>query len=314
MVEPRTALWDPLFNALMDPTTGVVKGLQNQVRFGFTSYNSITQPMLDTECPKLKRVDFGLNNYDAIKTSYTNVGVTPIGNFKWETPTGESIVKVTETLKAYAPTPPGPKYILLVTDGNPDTCANRDPQCGEDASIKAVQDAYAAGIGTFVIGIGDILVNNAGCVGRCGKDHLQDIANAGVGLPVAANSTENAYQACTGSPANVKGKYASGDGGEVPGSAPFYTPTGQAELTAALTALLNSVASCTFEMNAKVTGDPSLGTVKVGGTMLTYADPNGWKLEDNHYSVTLQGTACSQFRAGGNDLSITFPCDVAVPR
>ena len=38
-----------------DPTTGAVKKLQDQVRFGFTSYNSITQPTLDPQCPKLTR-------------------------------------------------------------------------------------------------------------------------------------------------------------------------------------------------------------------------------------------------------------------
>lgn len=311
MFEPRTSFWDPLYNALMDPA-GPVKKLQDQVRFGFTSYNSVTQPVNDPQCPKLTSVDFGLNNFDAINTSYAAVGATWAPGVKWETPTGESITKVTETLKAYMPTPLGPKYILLVTDGNPDTCAIRDPQCGEDSSIAATQAAFASGIGTFVIGIGDILTDNAGCVGRCGKDHLQDVANAGAGLPVAANTDENGYQQCTGTPAARKAKYAAA--GEAPGTAKFYTPSGQAELTSALTSLLNSVASCTFEMNALVTGDPSFGTVTVGTTNEAFGDPNGWKLEDNHYSVTLVGTACSLFQQGASALSIKFPCEVAQPR
>ena len=320
MFEPRSSFWDPLFNALMDPA-GPVKKLQDQVRFGFTSFNSITQPTLDPECPKLVSTgvsadgvqpDFALSNFDAIKATYTKVGMTPSTNFKWETPTGESIAKVTEALKAYTPNPLGPKYILLVTDGNPDTCAVRDPQCGEDSSISAVQAAFAAGIGTFVIGIGDILVNNNGCVGRCGKDHLQDIANAGTGQPVAPNTDENAYSQCIGSPAGRKGTYATA--GQTPGKAPFFTPSGQAELTTALTSLLNSVASCTFEMNALVTGEPSLGTVTVGGTAAAYGDANGWKLEDNHFSVTLVGSACSSFQQGDKALSIHFPCEVAQPR
>jgi hypothetical protein len=61
-------------------------------------------------------------------------------------------------------------------------------------------------------------------------------------------------------------------------------------------------------MDAVVTGDPSLGQVTVSGTPEPFDDPNGWKLESNAFSVTLQGAACEAFKAGGT-LNINFPCD-----
>ena len=56
----------------------------------------------------------------------------------------------------------GSKYIVLATDGEPDTCPGtcvgptcpvpdrpgwpRDPQCGQDRSVAAVQEAFKQGI------------------------------------------------------------------------------------------------------------------------------------------------------------------------
>jgi hypothetical protein len=310
--------WKPLFDTLMDPTSGVVKGLQSKVRFGFSGYRSITQPNPDPECPKLTSVDFALDNYAAINAKYTALGAEWKQGVKWETPTGAAVKAVAQSLSAFSAMPPGPKYILLVTDGNPDTCVNRDPQCGQDEAIKAVQDAKTAGIGTFAIGIGDILTDNAGCVGRCGELHLQDLANAGAGLPVAPNSDEGNYQVCTGGPANVKGTYAATT--DTPGKAPYYTATTGAQLKTAIQTLLNGVVSCTVDMNAIVTGDASHGIVTLGGKVVAYNNAaNGWKLESNNYQVTLTGSACTTYQGGGNPVHIAFPCEpdgtpIAVPR
>jgi len=192
MFTPPNPAWDPLFKALMDPTNGVVAMLQDKVRFGFTSYTS-TDAAAAT-CPTLVSTegDPKIKNLDPIKTKYSSVAVMPDPN--GNTPTGPAIVAVTKQLLAFKPDPPGPKFILLVTDGDPDTCAVFNPNCGQDESIKAVQDAYAAGIGTFVIGIGDI-TNDSKCDAtmRTCKLHLQDIANAGAGKPVAPNTQNYMY-------------------------------------------------------------------------------------------------------------------------
>lgn len=314
MFEPRTMLWDPLYNVLMKPTDGIVASLQSKVRFGFTSYRGSSMPN-DPACPNLFEVDYKLDNFDAINTLYTKQGQEYMPGLKWETPTGAAIKKAAEKLAAYQADPPGPKYIVLVTDGNPNTCGALDPQCGSDESIKAVQDAKAMGIGTFAVGIGDIISNNSGCQpewGRCGVLHLQDIANAGQGLPVQAPPDSLKYQACTPTQM-LAASYAAAT--DTPGTAPYFTAANAAELETALRGLLNSVASCTYDMNAKVVGNPASGTVKVNGVEVAYGDANGWKLEENKVQITLVGTACDTFKSQpGSKLSVSFPCQVAVPK
>jgi len=314
MFEPRDKLWDPLYNVLMKPTDGIVASLQEKVRFGFTSYRG-SKTIDDPACPNLFEVDYKLGNFDAIDTVYKKQGAEWTPDSKWETPTGAAIKKATEKLAAFTADPPGPKYIVLVTDGNPNTCHALDPQCGSDESIKAVQDAKALGIGTFAVGIGDIVSTNSGCEtawGRCGALHLQDLANAGQGLPVAAPPDQLKYQACT--PTQMLAATYAG-AAETPGAAKFYTAANAAELETAIKGLLNSVVSCTYDMNATVVGNAALGTVVVNGVPATYNDPNGWKLEDNKTQVTLQGTACDSFKSmPGSELKVSFPCKVAVPK
>ena len=310
MFDQRAKLWDPLFNALMDPTTGVVAKLQSKVRFGFTSYKSVTRPAGTTTCPVLVSTDLKINNYDTIKAQYEAAGVTPTTDYKWETPTGPSVAAVAKTLSDFQPDPPGPKFILLVTDGDPDTCTVKDPQCGQDETIKAVQDAYAAGIGTFVIGIGDILTSVTSGT-RVGKDTLQDMANAGVGKPVAANSLEYTYSQCIQG-TGLTATYATA--AETPGTSPYYTVSAadgtmaQAQIGDAIIASLAQTRSCTFNMDAQVNGDASLGTLTLDGNALPFGDANGWSLGTDLISVTLNGTACDAWKKNGGKVNVIFPC------
>ena len=310
MFTPPKPAWDPLFKALMDPTSGVVAMLQGKVRFGFTSYTSTEAKA--ASCPTLVDTegDPKLMNLDAIKTKYTSVGVNPDpdGN----TPTGPAVVAVTKKLLAFKPEPTGPKFILLVTDGDPDTCTVFNPNCGQDESIKAVQDAYAAGIGTFVIGIGDI-TNDSKCDAsmRTCKLHLQDIANAGAGKPVAPNTQNYTYSNCiakngytdTYAPSVAEG-----------GTAPYYTvsatdgATAQKQIADAIVASLAQTRSCTFNMDAQVKGDASLGTLTFNGNKLTFGDPNGWTLGTDLTSVTLNGTTCDTWKKDGGKVNVNFPC------
>jgi hypothetical protein len=314
MFEPADKLWNPLYNVLMTKDTGIVDSLDEKVRFGFTSYRGSSMAN-DPACPNLFEVDYKLGNFDAIDNLYKKQTAEYTQGTKWETPTGAAIKKAAEKLLAYKADPPGPKYILLVTDGNPNTCVALDPQCGSDESIKAVQDAKAMGIGTFAVGIGDVIAANVGCQpewGRCGPLHLQDLANAGQGLPVAAPPDQLKYQACT--PTQMLAATYAG-AAETPGAAKFYTAANAAELETAIKGLLNSVVSCTYDMDATVVGNAALGTVIVNGMPATYNDPNGWKLEDNKTQVTLQGTACDSFKSmPGSELKVSFPCKVAVPK
>ncbi len=324
MFETTPTAWSVLYTALMDPTMGAVKALQSKIRFGYASYKGFKgSSETDKACATMTTVDPAENNYDAINTVYQMVGMsynpTSPPNPKWETPTNYAITYAASILTNYMPMPPGKKYILLVTDGNPNTCEVIDPQCGQDYAIKAAQDAYAAGIGLFVLGVGDIVKNpNAGCPmsARCGLEHLQDLANAGVGAgvmpPTGCDDPTSTgcgfkYESCNNNTLTATYTSAAPDVGT-----PFAVDTGasdaQTKLAAALSELLSDAISCTVDMDAIVTGDASLGDVEVGGMKQTYNDQNGWKLESNAYSVTLQGTACTSFKSG-QDLNISFPCD-----
>ncbi len=315
MFEPMgMAPWDLLYTTLM-ADDGAVKTLQDKVRFGFTSFrgNMTAQPNETGEaCAEMGKATFALNNYDAINSEYQALGKQWMPGIKWETPTGHALTRATAQLTAFTAMPDGPKNILLVTDGNPNTCQIVDPQCGQDLSIKAAQDAFAAGIRTYVIGIGDVIQDvNIGCEprwGHCGADHLADLANAGVGLPVAPQPMEYPWQSCADAytpPRELKATY---DTTGMPGNAPYFTAKNQAELTAAIQSLLNNVLSCTVQMNALVTGDASLGRVDVNGTPAVYQNPDGWQLEADNRSVTLVGKSCDAFKASGQ-LHISFPCD-----
>jgi hypothetical protein len=312
--------WQLLYNALMDPNTGPVKKLQDKIQFGFASYKghqgtSEADPACATITPTMST--FSLNNYDAINQVYTELGSEVNNGSHWETPTGHAIATVAPELAAVVTDPPAPKYILLVTDGAPNTCQTLDPQCGQDRSIKAVEDAYAQGIGTIPFGIGDLVLGQDGCnvaQCRCGNDHLQDLANAGAGLPVQAQPADYKYQPCVSGEGGVlTATYATAD--QTPGMAPYFSTNDAADLQTKLAQVLNAVESCTFDLNAIVTGNPAGGVVTLNGNPLTFGDTmGGWTLESNKYQVTLQGSACDTFRAqAGSTLDIAFPCDNGKP-
>jgi hypothetical protein len=155
---------------------------------------------------------------------------------------------------------------------------------------------------------------------HCGADHLQDMANAGAGQPVAEQPMSYWYLQCavqasgmTGGAGTPQATYAAA--GETPGTEPFFTATSPAELLSTLTELLSNFVSCTFDMDGIVTGNPANSLVTLQGTPLTLGDTaNGWVLEDNHYQVTLTGAACEQYKMqsameGGAQVRIVFYCD-----
>lgn len=253
--------WDVVKNALMDNTTGIVKVLENDVRFGLALYtshdgdNGGTCPILTDVMPPT------LGNYNAINAVYGPA------NEDGETPTGESIEAIAAQLAPFSE--PGPKAIVLATDGEPDTCAVPNPQTGQDESIAAAQAAYQNDISTYIISVGaDVSLG-----------HLQDMANAGVGLPVGGSQ-----------------------------NAPFYQALDQNALIQAFNDIIYGVRPCTFKLDGTVeAGKEDQGTVNLDGNPLGYEDPDGWKLNGND-EVELTGAACDAIKSGDHDLKINFPC------
>ena len=267
--------WNVLRDALIAPTTGIISTLQAKVRFGLALYTSdggFGNGDPKKTCPMITEVPPALNNFDAIKMKYLP------DDWKGDTPTGESVDAAVKILAGVKDE--GPKVIVLATDGEPDTCAdpNPDTQQGRDAarqlSVSAVQNAFAAQITTFVISVGK----------EVGEEHLRAVANAGQGLAVDVDNMNR-----------------------------FYRANSQADLKTAFDTIVDGVRSCVLALNGSVDlANAASGTVSLDGKPLTYLDANGWRL-DSPTMFELQGSACTAIKSGNHDLQIDFPCGVIVP-
>jgi hypothetical protein len=285
--------WNVLRTALINPTDGFVPTLETQIRFGLSMY---TGPLMSgggapppprggsggagggtatgtggtlTECPILAGVPIALNNFAQISAIYT--ATEPLGN----TPTGASIAAIAPQIQALDPALfPGPRVIVLATDGEPNTCTSlTDNTEGRRLSEEAIQAAYDAGIQTFVISVGDDV----------GEDHLRRIANLGQGFPVN-DRTER-----------------------------FYPANDPSELAEAFTTIINGIRACVFDLNGTVmVSSASQGRVTVDGVALTYMDPNGWHLNGNG-QVVVDGEGCQKIQQGAQGIDIWFPCGVFTP-
>lgn len=268
--------WDALRDALMDPGTGVVKQLESKVRFALTLYSGE-----DNQCPDLTQVvPPSLNNYDAINQVY--------GPATWKnnTPTGESVSAITPALVAF--NEPGPKIIILGTDGDPDTCADPNSngtQPPKDVSLAAVKGAFQQGIQTFIIAVGD----------EVAAAHQQDMANAGVGLAFPAPDPCDQVNDPTH-------------------CAKTYEPSTQQALADAFNSIISGQKTCVFNLDGSViAGKECEGVVTVNGMQIPCNDPNGWKLNGSN-EIEFVGDTCALILSDPNAMiSGHFPCGAAIP-
>src|SRR5262249_40564737 len=116
------------------------------------------------QCPLLTETGIALQNYAEIKAAYDAASIKP--GPKLETPTGMTMNQ-NAIPKLASVQEPGGKYIVFVTDGEPDRCDDGTPECARDDVVAAVQSAYSMGISTLVFGLGPDAY----------AQHLQDVAN-----------------------------------------------------------------------------------------------------------------------------------------
>ena len=287
--------WNTVRTALINPTDGFVTALETQIRFGLTMY---TGPIMNgggtppggggmmpsggsggggagtggqasTACPILVEVPIALNNYAQLSSVYQMT--EPLGN----TPTGESVAQIWPRIQALDPVLfPGPRVMVLATDGEPNSCGNTtNQQRGRQLSEDAIEAAYEAGIPTFVISVGDDV----------GEDHLRRIANLGQGFPVNDMNER------------------------------FYPASDPSQLAEAFETIINGIRACVFDLNGTVNvGSASQGRVTLDGATLTYMDPNGWHLNGNG-QVVVDGAACQSIQSGAQGIDIWFPCGAFIP-
>lgn len=325
--------------------TGVLEvmgELQDGVRFGFGAFsgrNGGNMCVLDTP-----GVEPALNNYDAIASLYQPLE-KPVDSP--ETPTTLALANAAKQLREDATD--GDRYILFVTDGEPDYCDNGNNLCPPDSVVGLLQD-LAAGVDregnsyppiqTFIFGVSSPQANIQ-------PSALQNFANAGAGQPVAhftvnPNPTDLTYvdpthDQCagvlgwaadfattgkTGARGETIGTYVADP--TLAGNAPVFRPDplDQAALTEQIRTALAGVKSCTFDLGEDGIevdlGRQDLGEkarVIVNGAAVAFDATNGWSMS-SETTVELAGEACAAWRSPTIETSITFdfPCDIFVPR
>jgi von Willebrand factor type A domain len=255
--------WSLVGQALFDPTRGVVKAYEASVRFGIAFFTGHAGT-----CPLLNEVAAVTGNYAALNALYQRLA--PDG----DTPTGESLQQVTSELLAM-PTQ-GPRSIMLVTDGNPDTCAQPQPDNGQPVAVAAVQRAHAAGIDVYVLGISNDI----------GGQNLQQLANAGKGKP-----TDLVW------------------GVDADAAQPYQASSSAVGLTAQLGEILNEIPLCQVNLQRDVAStEASAGHVTLDGQALGYSDNNGFDLKDSRH-LEIVGQACDTLKSSGKQLSVRIGCD-----
>jgi hypothetical protein len=346
--DPNNTSWTNLRKAI----EGVLPTLDSQVRFGFTTVWG-TNPMGGGMCPSLQGmltddVPPALNNAAAIAAKYDALPFPPNSTqpgVKFESPASESLDNVTKAL--LADTTQGSKYIIFITDGQPDYCDDSNSLCAPDSVVWKLQAAYQAGIKTIVMGIQTPLFDLAPGV-------LQDWANAGAGEPtmppVRANGTSfDFYDQCgqnivTGWTADLTasgqtpmrgdtlGMYSTMSGPTMP-----YQPNAADEsaLSAALASALSGVRSCTFDLSTFQIDADKLDEAIVSLVDSTAGDEpipldktstDGWYMtnitetvnangQKMHTATQLQlfGSWCDKLRAPTTtNIKFNFPCDLII--
>jgi hypothetical protein len=290
--------WEPVKAGLID----VISKVQDKINIGLVTYTGQNGGTCPDLVPPLASVTFAKGNLGPIRAALEAIQKP---NFKGETPTAAAINQAVPVLLAAAPG--GEKFILLVTDGDPDFCNDGDQVCPMDAVVGAVQSAKAQGIGTTVFGLQRTGVALSG-------QHLTDVANAGAGLPVRQpiQRLEDFQGRCQGP---AVGTYAAAGGNAVPFLA---NATDRDALASALDQIVAGIRSCTFELAGSVKVDlnrASQATIRIDeAAPLTYQDANGWRMV-TETQVEIMGAACSQLKsAQTRGINFDFPCEIVAPR
>ena len=187
------------------------------------------------------------------------------------TPT-HSTLDVVRNYLATVPPGPGPRYVLLATDGMPNCGAQRRDDMGP-ATLAAVQALVAAGVKVFVIGFGEIIAGNPAL--------LNQLAVAG-GVP------------------NPQGPHK------------FYAATNEAQLKAAFFNIAGGLVPppCTYKLQS-APPDPDLVKVTFDGKPVprTLSNQNGWNYTQGGTEITFFGAACDLLRTGAiKEVRFAFGC------
>lgn len=296
--------WDPVKEGVLDS----VAAMQDRMRFGFAAFTG--QSGLTCPLDLTAAADIRLENLAGISAVLDPLEPPDPEGVKGETPTAAAIAAVREKLALDAS--PGKVYVLLITDGDPDFCDDRDAVCPSDALVYELQAAYLEGVETRVFNI-------AG--GAATASRLEAFARAGRGLAVRGNS-QNIYDSCLtdatwaarlselgGGEGDSLGNYV---GAAPAGSYVTLDPGDAAALSTTLADATATLLSCLFDLEGGplAEGEEAAVSVELAGEPLSYGDADGWTLHSGSL-LELTGEACKLYRsASAPELDISIDCDV----
>ena len=267
---------------------GIVSSTDSIVRYGLTTYTS-DDGDLNPPCPRLPtQIDFALDNA-------SNIGNDTLYPYRYpnnagaDTPTGDSIEAVVDSITMSPPPAEGPTVIVLATDGAPDSCEYPDPNTTEtrrqarDEAVDAAAFAHGSGIDLFVLWVGTLTSDSV-------RNHIQEVANEGVGLPRNGSS----------------------------GDAEFWVGTDPTSLENEFRAIISASISCDIAIDKPFVDEQKQkacdeGDVRLAGQPLACSDSNGWRVKPGADNVIeLVGPACDTFKGGDVTFTATFPCGTIV--
>lgn len=213
------------------------------------------------------RVGIDANRGDTIAST---LGMTRPGGYTPTAATLREVAKVYAMREVGDQTVVAPRYILLVTDGDPN-CANgtSSPISNDPVARQQTIDAIAAltksGVQTFVVG----------------------------------------YQTGTTDFAATLDQMASAGG---TGQSKHRSVESGADLTAVFEDIAGRAVSCSYTLEAPVE-DHDYVVVTVAGKKRDYQAPNdGWSLGPDNQTVTVTGAACDEVRKGAT-FSVQVVCE-----
>jgi hypothetical protein len=289
--------WNVVRNVLFHPENGVVKPLEDKVRFGMALYSSDNGTLRDSECPLLTEVEIGFGAHEAMLDQFQCSEILE------DTPTRESLTAVAEKLAAMDLE--GPKIIVLATDGEPDNCYCPDWGAQGNASNNPPLECYDNNPDNAVTRGGVEMIPSNAEQYDVVMEAQRIYEELGIRIEVINVSTpNNATLAAHLDDVAERGGAASGasiDGFD-PGS-----------LIDAFTSIIDGVRSCAIDLDGSIgAGKESTGTITLNGEPLLLNDPDGWVV-NSPTQIELQGEACDMIKSGDHDLQIKFPCGSFVP-
>lgn len=303
--------WNVVRNVLFNPDAGVVKPLEEQVRFGLGLYdsNSGFGTSGNNTCPRLRPVSGGSTFAADFEIGFGRheemLAAMACNDIGGDTPTRESLTALATLLDAADLD--GPKVIVLATDGEPDNCTCPNwtgsggcdfPGSGSGSTPSDNTQVERGGV-TMTRRLAeqyDVVQEAKRIHDDLGITvHVIDVSRPPENDPNTPKLREHLTEVATAG------------GGDI------FDGLNPSNLTAAFQTIIDGVRSCAIDLDGEIApGKESTGTVTLNGEKLKLNDPNGWRV-NTPTQIELRGEACETIKSGAQALDISFPCGSFLP-